>query len=382
MQKPKVAFLLPDLSGGGAERVVSILLEFFSEKAELYLILFNKCIVYQIPENVNIIYLENVLPNKLKQILYLPIYSYRLKSIISLNQIDTCISFMHFPNFVNSFTKIFNVKAKIIISERAHTGALLEKKNLKNFIASWLIRFLYKKADLVIPNSNQTSNYLKNIYNLTRLQTLYNPINVDLIYKKAAGSINVDFFNKTDFVFLNIGRLHKNKGQDHLINAFLPFKGKNVKLLILGEGPERNNLIKLINKLELSNQIHLVGFVDNPYPYIKQSDCFVLSSMIEGFPNVLIESLVLEKPVISFDCPSGPREILNFSILESAPSSNLMNDYGILVPLANVDQLGKAMQFFYFNISNSSFKVSINKNNFERYDINFISNQYQSILFD
>jgi glycosyltransferase involved in cell wall biosynthesis len=103
------------------------------------------------------------------------------------------------------------------------------------------------------------------------------------------------------------------------------------RLLILGEGEERSALEALTRKLGVSEDVALPGFVENPYPYLRQSALFVLSSAWEGLPTVLIEALALGAPIVSTDCPSGPAEIL----------SN--GRYGFLVPVGDVEAMADAM---------------------------------------
>jgi glycosyltransferase involved in cell wall biosynthesis len=109
------------------------------------------------------------------------------------------------------------------------------------------------------------------------------------------------------------------------------------RLLIIGKGNERENLISLISKWHLENYIQLLGFKENPYPWIKRSDCLVLSSISEGMPTVLIEAMALKTPVISTDCPSGPKEITD------------NGESGILVPMNKPKILADALNLIYTN---------------------------------
>jgi glycosyltransferase involved in cell wall biosynthesis len=119
-----------------------------------------------------------------------------------------------------------------------------------------------------------------------------------------------------------VGRLTRQKAFDVLIRAFVEVrKDHRARLMILGEGDERPALEGLVNKYGLEQDIILPGFVPNPYPYMAHAAAFVLSSRWEGLPTVLVEAMALGAPVISTDCPSGPREIL------------LDGKYGQLVPV-------------------------------------------------
>jgi glycosyltransferase involved in cell wall biosynthesis len=102
-------------------------------------------------------------------------------------------------------------------------------------------------------------------------------------------------------------------------------------LIILGEGEDRKALQKQIDSLGMSNQISLPGFVDNPYSFMKKSSLFVLSSRFEGSPNVLVEAMACGTPVVSTDCPSGPKQILKDG------------KFGLLVPVDDYKKLSDAM---------------------------------------
>ena len=132
---------------------------------------------------------------------------------------------------------------------------------------------------------------------------------------------------------ISIGRLTYQKGFDILLSAFqrIAYKYPDWQLLILGEGELRLELENLRDKLGLTYQVFLPGLLDNPFPFLKQSKLFVLSSRFEGFGNVLIEAMACGLPVISTDCPSGPREIIRNSV------------NGILVPNEDMPALAATM---------------------------------------
>jgi len=131
---------------------------------------------------------------------------------------------------------------------------------------------------------------------------------------------------------LAVGRLHKQKGYRHLLMAFARIvKQRSAHLVILGEGDERNELQKLADTLGIASRVHFLGYRSNALAYMRQAAVFVLSSHAEGFGNVIVEALACGTPVISTDCPHGPREIL------------ADGRYGTLVPVGDVDALADAM---------------------------------------
>ncbi|MCZ6872143.1 MAG: glycosyltransferase, partial [bacterium] len=134
-------------------------------------------------------------------------------------------------------------------------------------------------------------------------------------------------------VLLAVGRLAKQKDFGTLLRAFARLRrSQPARLLILGEGPERPALETLVRELGLEQDVRLPGFVDNPYAYMARASAFVLSSLWEGLPTVLVEALFCGAPVVATDCPSGPREILRGGEL------------GGLVPMRDPVALADSMQ--------------------------------------
>jgi glycosyltransferase involved in cell wall biosynthesis len=121
-----------------------------------------------------------------------------------------------------------------------------------------------------------------------------------------------ELFTKDCFNFINIGRLNQQKGQWFLIRSFRRVVNKydNARLFILGEGDLRGRLKDLIHDLDLVGNVFLLGEQENVFPFLKNSDCFIFSSLWEGLPLTLIEALSMDLPIISTDCKTGPREVL------------------------------------------------------------------------
>jgi len=131
-------------------------------------------------------------------------------------------------------------------------------------------------------------------------------------------------------VIINVGRLTKQKGQRHLLESFAALsREREARLVIIGEGVkdegEGEALPRMARKLGIADRVRFLGFRDNPYKYMARSDVFVLSSLYEGFPNVLVEAMACRCPVVAYNCPSGPSEIL------SAGRKKGEAEYGILV---------------------------------------------------
>ena len=181
----------------------------------------------------------------------------------------------------------------------------------KNIFKKYLYKKIYSLADRIIVNSMDFKNELKNKFGIDSI-SIYNPLNKTEILKLSKKKIIIKFFKKKSLNIISVARFAEQKDHECLIKSINIVKNYfDVKLLLLGSGPNKNKVNNLIKKLKLNQNIKIFEFKKNPYPYIKKSDLFILSSKYEGLPNVLLEAISLKKFVISSDCPTGPREILD-----------------------------------------------------------------------
>ena len=179
---------------------------------------------------------------------------------------------------------------------------------------NWIKKIIYKKiislADQVIVNSLEFKNQMETRFKI-KAKCIFNPLNLTEIINKSKFRIKEKFYN-TGFKIINLGRMTDQKRSNNNTKSNKCFKKKlNIRLLIMGRGIEKNNLIKYVKDNKLKNNVKIINFKDNPYPYIKKADLFILSSRYEGLPNVLLEAAALKIPIISTKCPTGPKEILD-----------------------------------------------------------------------
>jgi glycosyltransferase involved in cell wall biosynthesis len=207
------------------------------------------------------------------------------------------------------------------------------KENLKK-IYTQVCTWLYPRADHIVAVSNAVARDSQAYFKLKRpIKVIYNPVITPSLYGKSSAEVKHPFYrNKTAPVLLAIGRLSAQKDFRTLLKAFAQVcKTQDAKLLILGEGEERPLLESLAKDLNLGDDLSMPGFVDNPYPYIKNADLLVSSSAWEGLPTVMIEALALGTPVVATDCPGGSGEILEGGT------------YGKLVEMKNPKALARAI---------------------------------------
>lgn len=371
MNKKKLSILIYSLACGGAERVVSILLNELKDKFDIILILMNDEIVYKIPKNQQIIYLGNSDPdeNGLLKFLKLPFLGFKYREICKKNNIEISMSFMNRPNFINILAKVFGNRIKTIISERS-MPSLQHKNGLQGFVNRKLIKFLYKKADIVIANSHGNRLDLKNNFFINNVLTINNPIE-NIPDKK---------ISKNDkFTFVTIGRLDKGKNHKLIIEAM---KDLDANLYIIGDGELHKQLSIQIKKLKLEDKVFLLGQQSNVFNYLLKSDCFVFSSQHEGFPNVLLEALSCMLPIISTDCKSGPREILapGTDINYQLKNNVEICEYGILIPINDIKKFNEMMSEIMNNKKLLNKYIKNSKKRVKDFEKDKIIYQYSKVI--
>lgn len=346
----KIAVFIYSLGGGGAERVVSQLIPYLENNGfDVYLVLMNNTCVYPFETKNKPFFLENskTTESNVLKFLKIPFLAYKYHIFLKKNKINKSFSFLTRPGFISVLTKWFNKKRTIIISERSNSSLQYGNHNLQSWINNFLIKELYPKADLIIANSNGNAQDLITNYNVPRykITTIYNPISLEAIF---AIEPKKDFFDTNYFNLVSVGRLDNGKNHQLLIKSLEFFKLQKVRLYIFGDGILKTELEKTIQDLKLENRVFLMGFESNPYKYLKAADLFVFSSNHEGFPNVILEAMACELPIVSTNCPSGPNEIFKVNT-DYDFSDNVLTDYGILVPRNNIKKMVEAINILMQN---------------------------------
>jgi glycosyltransferase involved in cell wall biosynthesis len=336
MRKP-VVFFLPNLNGGGAEKaVVRIIRALLTRGINSELLLLNAEGVYfeELPESYPVYSLDagnlRFYPNYL---LALP----RLIAFLRKKEISVVISNLSHLNVMLLFACVFlrkRVRA-IVVEHNTFSTVIRNTLKLSPKLLPPLMRWLYPKADFIVGVSQGVIDDLKKVlrFDSEKFRVIYNPIVDEELLKRAEEPLDHPWFQKGEPpVILAAGRLHIQKDFPTLLRAFsLVRKEIPSRLVILGEGEKRQELENLAQELGIREDLDLPGFVENPYKYMKHATVFVLSSQWEGFGNVLVEAMACGCPVVSTDCPSGPREILKDG------------EYGILVPPKDPEGLARGI---------------------------------------
>ncbi|MDI7258450.1 MAG: glycosyltransferase [Thermodesulfobacteriota bacterium] len=330
----KVVFVIPTLSGGGAERVlIRILRNMDRARFDPHLVLFRKVGAFldHVPSDVAI---HSLVHCKYYFIFRWLIY-FRYKKYVSMLRPDVVLSFMWYPNFIVLLEKwLGRGERKVIVSER-YTLALSYEGRMTEWIRKWIIRLFYPTADRVLAVTQQMRQELLERAPLlpARVKVINNTVDIQGVNKLSKEPVNLTGFDPLLPIIISTGRLSIQKGFNYLIRAFSQVVERHpTYLVILGEGKERNHLERLISQVGIQERVHLPGFVMNPYKYLTRSSIFVLSSLYEGFPNVLVEAMALGIPCIATRCPTGPEEIITDGV------------NGLLVPPGDEKSLADAIK--------------------------------------
>lgn len=228
-------------------------------------------------------------------------------------------------------------RTRLVVSERnTPEVAAGQVVGFRARVNGWFVPLAYRFADGICTVSEGVSVALARVVNLprSRIITIYNPFDLEKIEGRAAEPVDHAWFLEKELpVILGVGRLSAQKDFPTLIRAFSILRQTHqARLLIVGEGEDRGALQALIDSLGLTeDDVQMPGFLKNPQRYMSRCDLFVLSSLFEGLPGVLVEAMACGAPVVSTNCPSGPDEILEGG------------RWGRLVPVNDVQALAQAM---------------------------------------
>ncbi|OYD90245.1 glycosyl transferase [Nostoc sp. 'Peltigera membranacea cyanobiont' 210A] len=326
----RLAIFVPTLQGGGAERAMLNLARAFSAQGiqvDLVMLRVEGPYLSQLPPEVRIVDLGG---KRLWQSLpALACYLQREQPPVMLSTLDdTNIAALWIRQLVSRKTRLV-VNVQNTVSEDAKISPELKIK-----LMPLLVRWFFPWADAVVPVSQGVADDLVQLGVAKDLiHVIPNPVVSAEMFQKDQKQIDHPWFAPGQPpVLLGVGRLNKQKDFPTLIRAFAQVRQQRpARLVILGEGEERKTLEALIQELGLNDDVYLPGFVNNPYAYMAKSTVFVLSSVFEGLPSVLIEAMATGTPVVATDCKCGPIEILD------------NGKYGELVDVGDVMGLASAI---------------------------------------
>jgi len=362
----KITLVISSLAGGGAEGVCVSIANSFSEKGwnvDLIILNLNNQVNYEkLANNVNLILLN------VKYARYSPIsllryiFTYKPKLFFIFNyELSVILLILRF---------LFRFKFKII-SRNINTMSikikkLKEKRFWSKYVVYNLISYFYKKNDYIVNQCYAMQRDLLKIYpeltNSTRV--IYNPIPSH--FENYANKEDLNKIKKKDYI-LCVGRLEKQKAFHYAIEAFAGITNQfpNLRLKIVGQGILLKQLKKVAESFNISAKVDFEGYQKNIIPYYLKAKVTILTSHYEGYPNVLIESIAMNTPVIAFDCMSGPNEIIQDGI----------NGY-LVKHLDTIDLKDKLSNF----LANKTIMKKNLKNSLRRNEIKSIINNYEKLF--
>jgi glycosyltransferase involved in cell wall biosynthesis len=327
----KIALFLPSLNGGGAERVFVTLANSLAARGiAIDLVLSNATGEYlsMLDKRVRVI-------NLCARSVF-----FSLPALVKYLRAETPQALLSAVENANTWAIIAGwiarVATPVVITEHQNWSQVLANQpTLKEKLLFQIARYVYPRADLLVAVSDGIRADLLAMLKLEprKVTRIYNPAVPDALAPLSLLPVEHPWVNNRQApLLLSIGRLAKQKDFQTLLLAFAQVKKlANCRLIILGEGSERKNLEASIRQLGLENEVQMPGFVENPYAWLAKSDLFIMSSIHEGLPTVLIEAMACGTPVISTNCISGPAEILD------------NGRYGDLVPVNDPQALAAAI---------------------------------------
>lgn len=327
----KIAFFHPYFAFGGVEKTNLRLAKYFIEHG--YSVDFlSLSFTEHLQKEMDELGIKRIIINANRTISAVP----ELRKYMKEEQKKEKLVFISCQNFANLIT-IFAIprkrdNLKVIVSERLHPIEFEYNGNVKKGkIILSLMKVFYKKADVIVANSKETADEITKITG-EETQYIYNPTLSGDYKRLAEVSVEKDWFEQNLPVIVSVGRLSKEKGFDTLIKAFEKVqKEVDCRLVIIGDGPLRDELEDIADRLGISDMVWMPGYDTNPYKYVSKSNVFVLSSLFEGLPNTLIEALAVGTPCVATSCKSGPKEIL------------LDGEGGYLVNVGDDDAMAEAL---------------------------------------
>jgi glycosyltransferase involved in cell wall biosynthesis len=353
---------MPHLNVGGVEKNLFILSNFLVTKIK----------------NVSIITVNKEIKKKLDKrikIISIPTKKFNNSHIYTKYLICICLLIKTILFSKNNLILTFQGNWYAILVAKIFRIKILTRSNTapngwsKNKVKNFLYKLILNMSDEIIVNSDEFKKIIKNKFNLNSV-TIYNPLNKNEIIRLSKKKINFNYFNDNQSLkIINFSRLTDQKNHILLLKGLLALKKKiSFKLLIAGDGPEKNNIKNFIIKNKLIKNVKLMNYLENPYPYLKLSDILILTSNYEGLPNVLLEAQTLKKTIISSDCPSGPKEILK------------NGKYGYLFKTGNAKDLSEKVYQAYRNKKLNKKIVKYGYQNLFRFEKQKNLNKYYDLL--
>ena len=330
-EKSHIVLVAASMRMGGAERMtLNLAVEFARRGHRVDLVLIDRTgpLLERIPAGVGVIGLGGTRARGVVR---------QLRRYLRRQRPAAVLSIAFQTNILTMLASLgLRPRPRIILSVRnAYSAAMAANPFITRRLFGLATRLLYPRADRIVGISQGCSDDLRRHAGLDpdHVATIYNPVLDDEFERLAAEPLNPSRADDPAIpTVVTVGRLAVQKDQATLLRAFAKVvRQRPARLVLVGEGERRPALEALAGELGIADQVTFAGLQPNPYPLMREADLFVLSSAWEGFGNVLVEAMAVGTPVVSTDCPHGPREILEDG------------KWGGLVPPGDSDALAEAM---------------------------------------
>jgi len=317
-----IVLVIPSLRQGGAERVMSELANHWTSKGHnVSLIVWgNEDFFYFIHPDVSLYRLNFVNRSLLSNIAQEVMICIKTRSLLRMIRPEFVLSFITVSNAI-TIIAAFATGLRVYVSDRFNPNKRIA------FEKSLLRRCTYKWAAGVIAQTDLAKYRLKQITGNQNVETIPNPVR-SIVFTEEA---------QKERIIINVGRLMPEKGQHYLLNVFAKLNAPGWRLVILGDGRLRPLLESEVARLGIVNHVSMPGAVKDVETWLARSSIFVFSSVSEGFPNALAEAMVSGLPCVSFDCDTGPRDLIE-------DGKN-----GYLIPVGDTDGMADRIQYLIDN---------------------------------
>lgn len=351
MHKKRLLLLIPNLGTGGAQKVYRQQLTLLAKNYDVMGCVFNRDGFLPQDYNANLHSLDvSGGANVISKVLFFFTRIIRLRRLKRQLSIDVCISHLEGADYINLFARN---KDKVICWIH---GTKTFDQNITGWLG-WLrkkifIPFTYGRCDFLVTVNSRIRKELVVDYGVPefKVKTIYNGFDLRAINLESQQSLNKDVTDLMDVpIIITHCRLAKEKNLGALLELFkLVRDARPVRLFILGDGEQRNDLIKKSRELNLQTfdvwsgkspdtktpDVCFLGYQSNPYQYLSKASLYLMTSLWEGFPLALCEAMACGLPVISTDCYTGPREILDPNHHAPIPTTEIVRgEFGILLPI-------------------------------------------------
>ena len=361
MEKKLIIFM-PSINYGGVEKNLFVILNYLSQNGmQVKVLTCNNDMKKMFNKNIKFIGTKNKFWQKRNK---------KIKYLICL--------FLLFINllFKKKNTIVFSFQANIyaILVARLLNTKIVIRSNTSpqgwahNYFKNIIYSNIIKLTNGVIVNSLEFKKQFYKLYK-SKVNCIYNPFDKNFVKKQLKEKININFYKKDYLNILTVGRLTDQKDHLTILKAIKNLKKTfKIRLIIIGNGFKQRELLNYIKDNDMQDQIKLIGFKKNPFPYIIKSDVIILSSLYEGLPNILLEAQYLKKYIISTNCPTGPKEIL------------INGKAGDLVKIGDYKKIAFLLENYSKRKKLINRKIKIGFNNFERFDYSINCNKYLNLL--